>query len=92
MVKVQNFITQTSALIDGASSAANTDIVKAVVSSITNPIQSGTVLNLSNAAALEPIIQEAAAKIQQIDPSFNSQKLPNYIASCDSNGNSQSTH
>ncbi|MEZ2284990.1 FG-GAP-like repeat-containing protein, partial [Microcoleus sp.] len=75
MVKVQNFITQTTALIDGASSAANTNIVKAVVSSITNQIQSGTILNLSNAAALEPIIQQAAAKIQQIDPSFNSQKI-----------------
>ncbi|MEG4009742.1 FG-GAP-like repeat-containing protein [Microcoleus sp. Pol11C1] len=75
MVKVQNFITQTSALIDGASSAVNTDIVKAVVSSITTQIQSGTVLNLSNAAALEPIIQQAAAKIQQIDPSFNSQQV-----------------
>ncbi|MEP6580423.1 FG-GAP-like repeat-containing protein [Microcoleus vaginatus GB2-A3] len=75
MVKVQNFITQTSALIDGASSAANTDIVKAVVSSITAQIQSGTVLNLSNAAALEPIIQQAATKIQQIDPSFNSQQV-----------------
>ena len=75
MVKVQNFITQTAALIDGASSAASHDIVKAVVSSITNQIQSGTVLNLSNAAALEPIIQQAAAKIQQIDPSFNSQQV-----------------
>ncbi len=61
MVKVQNFITQTAALIDGASSAANTDIVKAVVSSITDPIQDGTVLNLSKAADLEPIIQQAAA-------------------------------
>ncbi|MEG3997409.1 MULTISPECIES: FG-GAP-like repeat-containing protein [unclassified Microcoleus] len=75
MVKVQNFITQTSGLIDGASSAVNTDIVKAVVSSITNQIQSGTVLNLSNAAALEPIIQQAATKIQQIDPSFNTQQV-----------------
>ncbi|MEG4215047.1 FG-GAP-like repeat-containing protein [Microcoleus sp. Pol14C6] len=75
MVKVQNFITQTSALIDGASSAVNTDIVKAVVSSITNQIQSGTVLNLSNPAALEPIIQQSAAKILQIDPSFNSQQV-----------------
>ena len=75
MVKVQNFITQTAGLIDGASSAASHDIVKAVVSSITNQIQSGTVLNLSNAAALEPIIQQAAAKIQQIDPSFNSQQF-----------------
>ncbi|MEG5160494.1 FG-GAP-like repeat-containing protein [Microcoleus sp. AT3-A2] len=75
MVKVQNFITQTSALIDGASLAVNTDIVKAVVTSITNQIESGTVLNLSNAAALEPIIQQAGAKIQQIDPSFNSQQV-----------------
>jgi subtilisin family serine protease len=75
MVKVQNFITQTSALIDGASRAANTDIVKAVVSSITDPIQSGKVLNLSNAADLEPIIQEAAAKIQRIDPSFTSKTV-----------------
>ncbi len=75
MVKVQNFITQTSGLIDGASSAVNADIVKAVVSSITAQIQSGTVLNLSNAAALEPIIQQAAAKIQQIDPSFNTQQV-----------------
>jgi subtilisin family serine protease/Ca2+-binding RTX toxin-like protein len=80
MVKVQNSITQTAALIDGASSAANTDIVKAVVSSITNQIQSGTVLNLSNAADLEPIIQQAAAKIQQIDSSFDSQKVTPIIS------------
>jgi len=75
MVKVQNIITQTVALIDGASSAANHDLVKAVVSSMGDKIQSGTVLNLSNPAALEPIIQQAAAKIQQIDPSFNIQKV-----------------
>jgi Ca2+-binding RTX toxin-like protein len=75
MVKVQNFITQTAALIDGASSATTNAIVKAVVSAITTPIQSGTVLNLSNAATLEPIIQQAGAKIKQIDPSFNSQKI-----------------
>jgi hypothetical protein len=75
MVKVQNFITQTAALIDGASSAAMKDLVKAVVGSITNQIQSGTILNLSNAATLEPIIQQSAAKIQQIDPSFNSQQI-----------------
>jgi hypothetical protein len=75
MVKVQNFITQTAALIDGVSSAANTDIVNAVVSSITTPIQSGTVLNQSSSAALEPIIQQAVANIQQFDPSSNIQKL-----------------
>jgi Ca2+-binding RTX toxin-like protein len=70
MVKVQNVITQTVALIDGASSAANHDLVKAVVSSMGDKIQGGAILNLSNPAALEPIIQQSAAKIQQIDPSF----------------------
>ncbi|WP_333226520.1 S8 family serine peptidase, partial [Microcoleus sp. BR0-C5] len=80
MVKVQNFITQTSALIDGASSAANTDIVKAVVSAITTSIQSGTVLNLSSSAALEPIIQQAATQILQIDSNFNSQQVTQIIS------------
>jgi Ca2+-binding RTX toxin-like protein len=75
MVKVQNFITQTSALIDGASSALTKDIVKAVVSSITSRIQSSTVLNLSNAADLEPIIQQAVSRIKQVDSSFNSQNF-----------------
>jgi hypothetical protein len=79
MVKVQNFITQTAALIDGASSASTNDLVKAVVGSIASQIQSGSVLNLSNPAALEPIIQQSAAKIQQIDPSFNSQQITQII-------------
>jgi subtilisin family serine protease len=75
MVKVQNTITQTAALIDGASSANTNEIVKAVVASMSDRIASGTVLNLSNAADLSPIIQQSAAKIQQIDPSFDSQKI-----------------
>ncbi|TAH31449.1 MAG: DUF4347 domain-containing protein [Oscillatoriales cyanobacterium] len=75
MVKVQNTITQTVALIDGASSAADRDLVKAVVSSMGDKIQGGAILNLSNPAALEPIILQSAAKIQQIDPSFNIQKV-----------------
>ncbi|WP_445302029.1 S8 family serine peptidase [Microcoleus sp. K1-B6] len=48
MVKVQNVITQTAALIDGASILDNTDSVKAVVSAIVQQIQSGTTLNLSD--------------------------------------------
>jgi hypothetical protein len=75
MVKVQNFITQTTALIDGASTLANPQIVKAVVSAVTSQIQSGTALNLSNAATLQPIIQQSISQIQQLDPSFNSQKV-----------------
>ncbi|MCC3406091.1 MAG: DUF4347 domain-containing protein [Microcoleus sp. PH2017_10_PVI_O_A] len=75
MVKVQNFITQTSALIDGASGVLTKDIVKAVVSSITSRIQSTTVLNLSNAADLEPIIQQSVSRIKQVDASFNGQNF-----------------
>jgi Ca2+-binding RTX toxin-like protein len=75
MVKVQNIITQTAALIDGASSAATKEIVKAVVSSMGEKIQAGTVLNLSYSADLEPIIQKSATKVQKIDPSFNIQKV-----------------
>ncbi|MEG4805025.1 hypothetical protein QUB63_30615 [Microcoleus sp. ARI1-B5] len=75
MVKVQNIITQTAALIDGASSAANHDLVKAVVSSMGDKIQGGAILNLSNGAALEPIILQSAAKIQQIDPSLKIQTV-----------------
>ena len=75
MVKVQNFITQTTALIDGASTLANPQIVKAVVSAVTSQIQSGTALNLSNAATLQLIIQQSIAQIQQLDASFNSQKV-----------------
>ncbi|MEG3861137.1 peptidase C11 clostripain, partial [Microcoleus sp. herbarium12] len=75
MVKVQNVITQTVALIDGASSAADRDLVKAVVSSMGDKIQAGAILNLSNPAALEPIILQSAAKIQQIDPSLKIQTV-----------------
>ncbi|NJM61157.1 MAG: S8 family serine peptidase [Oscillatoriales cyanobacterium RU_3_3] len=79
MVKVQNTITQTAALIDGASSSTTEEIVKAVVASMSDRIASGNVLNLSNAADVSPIIQQAIAKIQQIDPSFDSQKVTSII-------------
>jgi Ca2+-binding RTX toxin-like protein len=75
MVKVQNVITQIVALIYGASSAANRALVKAVVSSMGDKIQAGAILNLSNPAALKSIIQQSAAKIQQIDPSLKIQTV-----------------
>ncbi|MBD0342383.1 MAG: peptidase C11 clostripain, partial [Microcoleus sp. Co-bin12] len=59
MVKVQNVITQTAALIDGASILENTDTVKAVVSAIVQQIQSGTPLNLSDANQLATIVDRA---------------------------------
>jgi Ca2+-binding RTX toxin-like protein len=75
MVKVQNVITQTAALIDGASILENTDTVKAVVSAIVQQIQSGTTLNLSDANQLATIVDRAATAAQQFDSDLNTQQL-----------------
>jgi Ca2+-binding RTX toxin-like protein len=60
MVKVQNLITQITGLLDGASSVTNAEIVNNVVSAITNQIQNGNALNLTNTTQLQTIIQSAA--------------------------------
>ncbi|MEG4303567.1 S8 family serine peptidase [Microcoleus sp. D3_18a_C4] len=75
MVKVQNVITQTAALIDGASILENTDTVKAVVSAIVQQIQSGTTLNLSDANQLATIVDRATTAAQQFDSDLNTQQL-----------------
>jgi len=75
MVKVQNVITQTAALIDGASILENTDTVKAVVSAIVQQIQSGTPLNLSDANQLATIVDRATTAAQQFDSDLNTQQL-----------------
>jgi Ca2+-binding RTX toxin-like protein len=75
MVKVQNVITQTAALIDGASILENTDTVKAVVSAIVQQIQSGTPLNLSDPNQLATIVDRAATAAQQFDSDLNTQQL-----------------
>ncbi|MEG4503495.1 S8 family serine peptidase [Microcoleus sp. F6_B4] len=75
MVKVQNVITQTAALIDGASILDNTDTVKAVVSAIVQQIQSGTTLNLGDANQLATIVDRAATAAQQFDSDLNTQQL-----------------
>ncbi|MEG4801103.1 DUF4347 domain-containing protein [Microcoleus sp. ARI1-B5] len=75
MSKLQNFITQTTSLIDGASNAANNVIVKNVVAAVTDRIQTGNNLDLTNPAQLSAIVGEAATKTQQIEPSLNIQKV-----------------
>ncbi|MEG4144760.1 S8 family serine peptidase [Microcoleus sp. Pol12B5] len=75
MVKVQNVITQTAALIDGASILDNTDTVKAVVSAIVQQIQSGTTLNLSDPNQLATIVDRATTAAQQFDSGLNTQQL-----------------
>nr|WP_304941041.1 putative Ig domain-containing protein [Tychonema sp. LEGE 07203] len=75
MTKVQNVITQTSSLIDGASTADNTAITKAVVAAINNKIKSGGSLDLSDAAQVESIIQQSVANVKQVDSNLNTEKL-----------------
>ncbi len=75
MTKVQNVITQTSSLIEGASTADNTAIVKAVVGAINSKIKSGGSLDLSDATQIESIIQKSIANVKAIDTSLNTQQL-----------------
>jgi Ca2+-binding RTX toxin-like protein len=75
MTKVQNVITQTASLIDGASTASAADITKAVVSAVNSQIQSGGTLDLTNSAQLTTIINQAADRTKQIDPNLNTQTI-----------------
>ncbi|MCU0545457.1 MAG: S8 family serine peptidase, partial [Oscillatoriaceae cyanobacterium Prado104] len=75
MVKVQNVITQTAALIDGASFLDNTDTVKAVVSAISDRIQSGAIINLSDAGQIQSIVRQSLTIAQQFDSTLNGQQL-----------------
>jgi len=75
MTKVQNVIIQASSLIDGASTADNTAITKAVVAAINSKIKSGGSLDLSDSAQLEGIIQQSIANVKQVDSNLNTQKL-----------------
>ncbi|MEG4354960.1 putative Ig domain-containing protein [Microcoleus sp. Aus8_D1] len=75
MSKLQNFITQTTSLIDGASNAPNTVILKNVIAAVTAQIQIGNNLDLTNPAQLSAIVQEATTKTKQIDPSLNIQTV-----------------
>ena len=71
MVKVQNAITQTANLLDGASNAEFNLIVQNVVGAITSQIQAGGTLDVSNSATLETIINDAARATQQNDPNID---------------------
>ncbi len=75
MTKVQNVITQTSSLIDGASTADNGAITKAVVAAINTKIKSGGSLDLNNATQVESIIEQSIANVKQVDSNLNTQKL-----------------
>jgi Ca2+-binding RTX toxin-like protein len=75
MTKVQNVITQTSSLIDGASTADNTVITKAVVEAINSKIKSGGSLNLNDSTQVESIIQQSVTNVKQVDTNLNTEKL-----------------
>ena len=75
MTKVQNIIVQTTSLIDGASTADNTEITKAVVAAINSKIKSDGFLDLNNAVQVENILQQSFAKAKEIDSNLDTQKL-----------------
>jgi Ca2+-binding RTX toxin-like protein len=75
MTKVQNVVTQTTSLIDGASTADNAAITKAVVAAINSKIKSGGSLDLNNATQVEGIIQQSIANVKQVDSNLDTEKL-----------------
>ncbi|MFB2920993.1 Calx-beta domain-containing protein [Aerosakkonema funiforme] len=87
MVKVQNFITQTKGLIDGAlglpqnTVTAKNEIVQGIVGAIVNQIESGVILDFSNPEQLAVIIEESVSKAQKFSPAFNPAVNAEFIAS-----------
>ncbi|MCL1467435.1 FG-GAP-like repeat-containing protein [Argonema galeatum] len=87
MVKVQNFITETKAIIDGAFgqpqgvAAAKNDTVQGVVSAIVNQIESGVILDFSNPEQLAVIIEASVNKAKQLSSTFNPVVNSEFIAS-----------
>jgi hypothetical protein len=75
ITKVQNIIVQTTSLIDGASTADNTAITKAVVAAINSKIKSDGFLDLNNTVQVENILQQSFAKAKEIDSNLDTQKL-----------------
>ncbi|GEM_PF-4519523 len=87
MVKVQNFITETKAIIDGAFgqpqgvAAGKNDTVQGVVSAIANQIQSGVILDFTNPEQLAVIIEASVNKAKQLSSTFNPVVNSEFIAS-----------
>ncbi|MCL1470541.1 FG-GAP-like repeat-containing protein [Argonema antarcticum] len=87
MVKVQNFITETKAIIDGAFgqpqgvAAAKNDTVQGIMSAIVNQIQSGVILDFTNPEQLAVIIEASVNKAKQLSSTFNPVVNSEFIAS-----------
>jgi hypothetical protein len=75
MVQVHNLVTQTAALIDGASSLSRADIAGMVLKSLANRFQSGTRFDVASSAQIQTLIEEAAQKVQESDPDVNVDEL-----------------
>ncbi|MCT7952936.1 S8 family serine peptidase [Ancylothrix sp. C2] len=71
MTKAQNFITQTTAIIDGASNLDKPVIVEGVVEAIAAQILAVKVINLSDAEQLAKVIEVAVNAAKQLDPNLN---------------------
>ncbi|AFY81174.1 choice-of-anchor D domain-containing protein [Oscillatoria acuminata] len=75
MVQVQNLVTQTAALIDGASSLSRADIAGMVVKSLANRFQSVTRFDVASSDQIQTLIEDAARKVHESDPSVNLDEL-----------------
>ncbi|OCQ99171.1 hypothetical protein BCD67_08345 [Oscillatoriales cyanobacterium USR001] len=80
MVKVQNVITQTAALIGGIATSSNVSIVNSVVKAVNSSMQNAGFLDLSAAGQLQTIIVDAATNLKQQEPNFDLARIQAIVA------------
>ncbi|MGL5196901.1 MAG: calcium-binding protein, partial [Chroococcales cyanobacterium] len=75
MVQVQNVVTQTAALLDGASSLNKAQISRSVVKTLANAVLSPNTLDLNSAEQLQRLIAEATQNVAAIDPTLDVNRI-----------------
>ena len=75
MTQVQNVVTQTAGLIDGASSLSMADSVNSIVSAIADKAKADQPLDLTKVEDVKPLVESAATKVKAADPNFNEQEV-----------------
>ncbi|MBO0350759.1 VCBS repeat-containing protein [Phormidium pseudopriestleyi FRX01] len=75
MVQVQNVVTQTAALLDGASSLEKAQISRSVVNTLANAVLSQNTLDLNSAEQLQRLIAAATQNVAAIDPTLDVNRI-----------------
>jgi Ca2+-binding RTX toxin-like protein len=75
MVQVQNVVTQTAALLDGASSLEKAQISRSVIDTLANAVLSQNTLDLNSAEQLQRLIESATQDVAALDPTLDVNRI-----------------